>query len=134
MPDELPARNLEMAKGLRELADLLEAHPGMPEVRALVWVSDYRYGDDAGARARLELTAVAEALGARASEDRQGDRVRIKGSFGPVDLHADATVSQLRGAPPDELAYEPIIARDRMPVTPQEDEAWAEREARETPR
>jgi hypothetical protein len=107
--DELPAPNLEVARGLRELADFLEAHPALPEVHAFAYISEYRQRD-----ARAELTALAEALGDTAIEEQNGSTVRIRGEFGPVKIQADAEVSDLRDEPPSVPEYEPIITRESV--------------------
>jgi hypothetical protein len=92
---------------LRDLADFIDAHPELPELRATAWVDQYlRPHRDA----RKELTAVANALGkAFAKEERHGSEVEISGKFGAVRLRAVAKVSELRDEPEPELDYEPII-------------------------
>lgn len=117
--------NQPLAAGLRELADFLDANPELPGVRAVAWISDFRYSAEDRARARPELAALAAALGDRATEIQTGSTVRIEGMFGPIVLHADANVHELAGDPKPAPAYDPII-----PVSPSEDEAWRELETR----
>jgi hypothetical protein len=109
MPDA-PAganRNISLTRSLRDLADFIDAHPELPELRAMAWVDQYLHPHR---DARKELTAVANALGkAFAKEERHGSDVEISGRFGTVTLRAVAKVSELRDEPEPELDYEPII-------------------------
>jgi hypothetical protein len=100
------AANCDLARGLREVADWLSEHPELPKFHGFVNVSVW------GEKARDDLTAVAAALGNRASEsvDHYGD-VRISADFGPVDVRASASPRYLGGVevPKPRPAYEPII-------------------------
>lgn len=96
--------NLELAESLREVATWLEMHAGdLPEMRATGWISEFRKRD-----ARAELTALATALGERATETRRDDKVMVAGNFGPVMLFAYAEIRELVDEPPL-VSYPPIL-------------------------
>lgn len=105
--------NVDLVAGLRDLADFLEQHPSLPPVRATAWVPEHRWSEAARANARADLTAVAEALGERATEKQTRSSVIIEGAFGPIGLRAEAQIGDLRTVvPPPVPEYEPIIKRE----------------------
>lgn len=112
--------NADVISGLRDAADWLAEHPELPPAyyASISFRSSY-----AAANAREDLAALAEALGENAAEAQSGAEVLISGTFGPVRVSAAAQVAALAGVPVMP-AYEPIIKRAEIPVTPEEDEAW----------
>ena len=114
MSESTTTHNLDVAQGLREVAEFLEAHPELPAVEwAIVQV---RYHVGAKSPARETLTALAEALGQRATESARRDEVSIDGRFaGDVRVTASANVSDLAGIPPVpvRVEYEPILKGER---------------------
>lgn len=124
VPSDAGQANLELASALHDAAHWLEMHAAdVPKLNAFIYAPDFRFGDEATARARAELAAVAAALGHRAIEQQSGGNVRIEGKFGRVTVFAEARVSDLLDEPtPPAPPYRPII-----PVTDAEEEAWGER-------
>lgn len=112
--------NADLISGLRECADWLEQHPELPSASYGNVCFGYAIHQDARAR----LTALAEALGGRATERRHEGRVTIQGEFGDLNVYAGAKVEALVDAPPLPDP-EPIIKRSDIPVTPEEDDAWS---------
>ncbi|HWF25197.1 MAG TPA: hypothetical protein VG275_07110 [Solirubrobacteraceae bacterium] len=113
-PSPTPAvsSNPALAQGLRDLADWLDEHPELPDVRYTSACFHTRY--TLGTDARAELEVVARALGERAVEKRQDDNVSIEGAFAPdrlLTVRAEASVHQLRQEPVPVPDYEPIIDR-----------------------
>lgn len=131
--------NLELAEALREVATWLEMHAGdLPLPRSFgAYIMRGIYGGDA----REVMTAVAQALGDRATEKVTGTEVVIGGKFGPVEVSVTTDARSL-GAEfsPPQPEYEPIlpVKANGQPVactpevTPGEDEAFAERGWRES--
>jgi len=138
--------NLELAESLREVATWLEMHAAdIPEM----WLGYLHFRNEhvRSEAARDELVAFARSLGDRASEECQLGTVRIIASFGEVRVSAGAPIADLRDEPPEPEPpkYEPIIpprpaddedfvaavyaTEDFPAVSPEEDEAWAERES-----
>jgi hypothetical protein len=102
-------RNAEVAAGLRELADWLEQHPELPAFTATIGA--YPYGKDA----RPEMRTVADALGERAIETVNRDRVEIRARvMTRVAVYASTSLESL-GADAPAPIYRPIIERERVP-------------------
>ena len=106
LPDAPEGANHDVIQGLREVADWLEAHPELYRAAAMVMFHPY------GNECRPVLTALADALGARATERvERGERVVIEGQFGErVRVIADGSLRYLGVlVQPPTPAYEPII-------------------------
>ena len=111
LPDAPEGVNQDVADALREIAAWLEAHPELYRARALV--TFHPYGDEC----RPVLTALAQALGYRATERvERGERVVIEGEFGErVRVIGDASLRYLGVlVEPPAPAYEPIIPPVRL--------------------
>ena len=105
--------NADAIAALREIADVLEAHPELPPAGGHVSLRS-RYSSlnyDGDATPREVLTATAAALGDRAEERADADAVNVGVYIGPFRLFAEATIYELNGLPkpPKIPEYEPII-------------------------
>ena len=106
--------NGKVANDLRRVADWLDEHPELPDVKwAHVAVRD-TYSLD-GSNARKELATVAAALGPWAVEQLKQDRVTISCKFGSVSVEANALVTDL-GGEKTVVKYDPIIPVEHGPV------------------
>ena len=115
--------NADLISGLREVVDWLEQHPELPHA---AWAS-LCFGYEIKRDARERLTQLAEALGERAKEDRNFDRISLGSMFGgPRGLNVFATAKKrdlVHETPLPEP--EPILKpKADVPVTAEEDEAW----------
>jgi hypothetical protein len=107
-PQGAYAHNLDVARGLREVADFLEQHSELPRAKWATITLRYHIGDNSPARETLTL--IAQALGEKAVEKEHSSEVIIEGRFaGNVRVDATAKRSELVDAPPDPVEYEPII-------------------------
>ena len=101
--------NRDVIAGLREVADFLAAHPELPKACYALVSLRSQYDGWGTPPARETLTALAVALGDRATE-RGGGAPLIDGRFsGDVRVCAEAKVSELRDEPVAPVEYEPII-------------------------
>jgi hypothetical protein len=91
-------RRAELIQGLRELADFLEANPGLPlgaypDVELSVFVDHFDVPDTDEAH-QAELARIAAELGVEVTRKAAGDHWIARRDFGPVALRYIHTTSQ----------------------------------------
>ncbi|WP_132881502.1 hypothetical protein [Tamaricihabitans halophyticus] len=101
---------VDLAAGLRQLADMIEQHPAVAE--AVAYALRYLYVPQVTSDARTRLETVRAAgldIGADVTVTNHPDRCEVLAEFGPVRLKLDATAGLMAGQQPHESPpYAPL--------------------------